>query len=116
MSSVHESRKFLYRSIDGLNLPKEEKEIYIKRVNKTLSSFEKEQFIFRKKDFNSPFRTFNSPFRTNISLNEFIADLKKYLILNFADPKGEALDYIKNIIRKNEIAEPDSFLKEYIFK
>ncbi|WP_204201108.1 hypothetical protein [Mammaliicoccus sciuri] len=108
MSSVHESRKFLYRRIDGLNLPKEEKEIYIKRVNKTLSSFEKEQFIYRKKDF-------NSPFRTNISLNEFIEDLKKYLILNFADPKGEALEYIKNIIRKNEIAEPESFLKEYIF-
>ena len=108
MTSVHESRKLLYRRIDGLNLSKEEKEIYTKRVNKTLSSFEKEQFIFRKKDF-------NSPFRTNISLNEFIEDLKKYLLLNFADPKGETLDYIKNIIRKNGIDESDSFLKEYIF-
>ncbi len=36
--------------------------------------------------------------------------------MNFADPKGESLDYIKDIIKNNGIDNPNTFLKKFIFK
>lgn len=60
-------------------------------------------------------KDFISPFLHNTDIRGFIQDIKKYLSINGADPKGEAKDYIKSVIIKNGIDNPDVFLKKYIF-
>ncbi|MDG0844466.1 hypothetical protein M4L39_13690 [Staphylococcus equorum] len=59
---------------------------------------------------------FISPFNNSTDIKGFIKDIKTYLMMNFADPKGESLDYIKDIIKNNGIDNPDTFLKKFIFK
>lgn len=59
---------------------------------------------------------FISPFNNSTDIKGFIKDIKTYLMMNFADPKGESLDYIKDIIKNNDIDNPDTFLKKFIFK
>jgi len=59
---------------------------------------------------------FISPFNHNTDIRGFIQDIKKYLSINCADPKGEAKDYIKSVIIKNGIDNPDDFLNKYIYK
>lgn len=58
---------------------------------------------------------FISPFRNSTDINGFIQDIKQYLLLNLVDPKSEAENYIKSIIIKNGINDPDSFLEKYIY-
>ena len=60
-------------------------------------------------------KDFISPFNHNTDIRGFIQDIKKYLLLNLIDPKGEAENYMKSIIEKNGIDNPDVFLKKYIY-
>ncbi|MGW7813704.1 hypothetical protein ACWEUB_12840 [Staphylococcus xylosus] len=60
-------------------------------------------------------KDFISPFNHNTDIRGFIQDIKKYLLLNLIDPKGEAENYMKSIIVKNGIDNPDVFLKKYIY-
>ncbi len=64
--------------------------------------------ILNKKDF-------ISPFNHNTDIRGFIKDIKSYLFTRGVDPKGEAENYIKKIIRENGFDDPDTFLKKYIF-
>lgn len=57
---------------------------------------------------------FISPFNNSTDIKGFIKDIKTYLMMNFADPKGESLDYIKDIIKNNGIDNPDTFEEIYI--
>ena len=59
---------------------------------------------------------FKSPFNISTNIEGFVKDIKIYLISNFADPKSEALDYIKDVIIYNGIEDPNLFLKKFIFK
>lgn len=59
---------------------------------------------------------FISPFNNSTDIKGFIKDIKTYLMMNFADPKGESVDYIKDIIKNNGIDNTDTFLKKFIFK
>ncbi|HCT3180769.1 hypothetical protein C7Q39_11945 [Staphylococcus aureus] len=61
-------------------------------------------------------KEFLSPFNQCTDIRGFIQDIKKYLFINLVDPKREAENYIKSIIRKNGIDNPDEFLKNYIFE
>lgn len=58
---------------------------------------------------------FISPLYQTTDIIGFIQDIKKYLRMNCVDPKGEVVDHIKSIIRKNGIDDPDLFIKKYIF-
>lgn len=58
---------------------------------------------------------FISPFLHDTNIRGFIQDIKKYLRINGVDPKCEAENYVKSIIVKNGISNPDNFLKKYIY-
>lgn len=60
-------------------------------------------------------KDFISPFLHDTDIRGFIQDIKKYLRINWVDPKSEAENYVKSIIVKNGISNPDNFLKKYIY-
>lgn len=60
-------------------------------------------------------KDFISPFGNATDIRGFLQDIKKYLSMHLVDPKSEAENYIKSIIRKNGINNPDEFLKNYIY-
>ncbi|MFB3208866.1 hypothetical protein PF233_13195 [Staphylococcus pseudintermedius] len=61
-------------------------------------------------------KEFFSPFNQCTDIKGFIQDIKIYLSTNWIDPRNEAESYIKSIIKKNGIDNPDEFLNNYIFE
>lgn len=59
---------------------------------------------------------FISPFNNSTDIKGFIKDIKTYLMMNFADPKGEHLKVVKEAIRKNGFNDPEAFLNKYIWE
>lgn len=51
-----------------------------------------------------------------VNFSEFVKEIKTYVRLNFADPKGEHSERIKKLIKANGFNNPDDFLNEYIYK
>lgn len=55
-------------------------------------------------------------FKKNLTFDEFIEEIKLYIQLNFADPKGKHSDFVKEVIRNNGFDNPEAFLIKYIWK
>lgn len=88
--------------------------LYLKReIEQSLKSINNSKWNISN-DTEDEIRTYNF-FKKSLSFDEFIKDIKTYLSFNFADPKGEHLNIVKEAIRKNGFDNPEAFLNKYIW-
>lgn len=85
----------------------------LKNINLSCYENDNETVSNTDKNENRVYKNFrNQP----VNFSEFVKEIKTYVSLNFADPKGEHSERIKKLIKENGINNPDEFLKNYIYK
>lgn len=90
---------YTYSDLNNINLSCYEND------NQTVSNTDKNQ--------NREYKNFrNQP----VNFSELVKEIKTYVRLNFADPKGEHSERTKKLIKENGFNNPDNFLNKYIYK